>query len=62
VHKSSELPNEEFKREVNRYLTGKETEPWDIIYFKLYKSQLDVVERALEIAALMLPTRSLSAR
>jgi hypothetical protein len=39
---------------VERYLTGKETEPWEIIYFKLYKSQLPVVERALEIAALML--------
>jgi hypothetical protein len=39
---------------VERYLTGKETEAWEIIYFKLYKSQLPVVERALEIAALML--------
>ena len=54
VHKAKELPKEEFKREVERYLTGKETEPWEIIYFKLYKSQLSVVERALEIAALML--------
>src|SRR5271157_5722747 len=51
VHKARELPKEEFKREVERYLTGKETEPWEIIYFKLYKSQLSVVERALEIAA-----------
>jgi hypothetical protein len=54
VHKAKELPEEEFKREVERYLTGKETEPWEIIYFKLYKSQVPVVERALEIAALML--------
>ena len=54
VHKAKELPKEEFKREVERYLTGKETEPWEIIYFKLYKSQVPVVERALEIAALML--------
>ena len=54
VHKAKELPREEFKREVERYLTGRETEPWEIIYFKLYKSQLPVVERALEIAALML--------
>jgi hypothetical protein len=56
VHKAKELPREEFKREVERYLTGKETEPWEIIYFKLYKTQLPVVERALEIAALMLGT------
>jgi hypothetical protein len=54
VHKAKELHKEEFKREVERYLTGKETEPWEIIYFKLYKSQVPVVERALEIAALML--------
>src|SRR5580700_109111 len=54
VHKAKELPKEEFRREVDRYLTGKEAEPWEIIYFKLYKSQLAVVERALAIAALML--------
>jgi hypothetical protein len=54
VHKAKELPKEQFRREVERYLTGKETEPWEIIYFKLYKSQLSVIERALEIAALML--------
>ena len=54
LHKAKELPKEEFKREVERYLTGQETEAWEIIYFKLYKSQLPVVERALEIAALML--------
>jgi hypothetical protein len=54
VHKAKELPREEFRREVDRHLTGKEVEPWEIIYFKLYKSQLPVVERALETAALML--------
>jgi hypothetical protein len=56
VHKAKELPKEQFKREVERYLTGKETEAWEIIYFKLYKGQLPVVEHALEIAALMLGT------
>ena len=54
LHKARELPKEEFKREVERHLTGRETEPWEIIYFKLYKTQLPVVERALETAALML--------
>jgi hypothetical protein len=54
VHKAKELPKEQFRREVERYLTGKETEPWEIIYFKLYKSQLPVVERALETTAMML--------
>jgi hypothetical protein len=54
VHKASTMPREEFKREVDRYLTGKETEPWEILYFKAYKSQLPVIEQALETAALML--------
>jgi hypothetical protein len=56
VHKAQALPKEEFKREVERHLTGKETEAWEIVYFKLYKSQLPVVEKALETAGLMLGT------
>jgi hypothetical protein len=56
LHKAQQLPKEEFKREVERHLTGKETEPYEIIYFKLYKSQLPLVEQALETAALMLGT------
>ena len=54
LHKAKELPKEEFKREVDRHLTGRDTEPWEIIYFKFYKSQLPVIEQALETAALML--------
>ncbi len=49
-------PRKSSKWEVERHLTGKETEAWEIIYFKLYKSQLAVVEQALETAALMLGT------
>ena len=54
LHKARELPKEGFKGEVERHLTGKETEAWELIYFKLYKSQLPVVEKALEAAGLML--------
>jgi hypothetical protein len=54
LHKARELPKEEFKREVDKHLTGKDTEPWEILYFKAYKSQLPVIEQALEAAALML--------
>jgi hypothetical protein len=54
VHKAKELPKEEFKREVERHLTGQEAEPWEMLYFKVYKSQLAVIEQALETAALML--------
>jgi hypothetical protein len=54
LHKANELPKEEFKREVERHLTGHETEPWELIYFKLFKSQLPVIEQALETAARIL--------
>jgi hypothetical protein len=50
------MSKEGFKSEVQRHLTGKDTEPWEIIYFKLYKSQIPVVEEALATAALMLGT------
>ena len=56
MHKARELPKEDFKGEVERHLTGKETESWERIYFKLYKSQLHVIEKALETAGLMLGT------
>jgi hypothetical protein len=54
MHKARSLPKEEFKREVERHLTGKDSEPYEMVYFKLYKSQLGVVEQALETAARML--------
>jgi len=54
LHRAKELLKEQFRREVERELTGKETEPHEIIYFKLYKSQIPVVEQAIETAALML--------
>ena len=54
LHKAQVLPKEEFKREVERHLTGQETESWEMLYFKMYKSQLAVIEQALETASLML--------
>ncbi len=56
LHKARSLPKDEFKPEVEKELTGRETEPWEIIYFKLYKTQIPVVEQAIETAALMLGT------
>jgi hypothetical protein len=56
LHKAKELPKEGFKVEVERYLSGKETEPWEIMYFKVYKSQLNVIEKALATAGMMLGT------
>ena len=56
LHKAREMPKEQFRRAVEKELTGRETEPHEIIYFKIYKSQIPVVEQALETAALMLGT------
>jgi hypothetical protein len=33
------MPKEQFKQKVEKELTGLATEPWEIIYFKLYQSQ-----------------------
>jgi len=41
---------------VEKELTGKETEPSELIYFKVYKSQISVIEQAIETAARMLGT------
>jgi hypothetical protein len=48
------MTKEQFKQEVEKELTGRETEPWKVIYFKLYQSQSPVIERAIETASLML--------
>ena len=54
LHKARELSKEDFQQAVERELTGKITEPWEIVYFKLYQSQMPIIERAIETAALML--------
>jgi hypothetical protein len=54
LHKARELPKEDFRREVEKELTGKEEEPSELIYFKVYKSQTPVIEQAIETAARML--------
>jgi len=37
MHKARSLPRDQFKAEVERELTARETEPTEIIYFKIYK-------------------------
>jgi len=54
LHKARSLPKEQFKQEVEKHLTGKETEPTELIYFKVYRSQIAVIEQAIEAAAMML--------
>jgi hypothetical protein len=56
LHKARKLPKEDFRREVEKELTGKEEEPSELIYFKVYRSQVPVIEQAIETAARMLGT------
>ena len=56
LHKARSMQTEVFKREVEKHLSGRDTEPWELLYFKVYKSQLQVIEQALETAGLMLGT------
>jgi hypothetical protein len=53
LHKAKTTPTQQFKEEVEKYLTGS-SEPSELIYFKVYKSQAPVIEEALETAARML--------
>lgn len=53
LHKAKELPKEQFKDEIEKCLTGN-SEASDLVYFKLFKSQIPVVEEALEVTARML--------
>ena len=53
MHKARQMPKDEFRREVEKELTGKDSEPSELIYFKVYKSQVPVIEQAIETAAVM---------
>jgi hypothetical protein len=54
VHKARTMPRAEFQREIEKALNGADSEPTELIYFKVYKSQIPVIEQAIEVAALML--------
>ena len=56
VHKAQVMPREEFQREIEKALKGHAIEPWEILCFKFYKSQIPVIERAIDTAGLMLGT------
>ena len=54
LHRARHMPKAEFQREVEKELTGKDSEPSELIFFKVYRSQIPVIEQAIETAALML--------
>jgi hypothetical protein len=56
VHKAKSCHENRSNVKSSGILQGKIRRSWEIIYFKLYKSQLSVVEKALETAGLMLGT------
>jgi hypothetical protein len=56
LHKAKESTKQQLKEEVYKYFTGEDYEPYEMVYFKLYESQLPVVERALYVASRMVGT------
>ncbi len=54
LHRAQTMPKDQFRHEVEKHLTGKDSEPTELLYFKIYRSQLPVIEQALETAARML--------
>ena len=39
---------------MEKELTGQDSEPSELVYFKVYRSKIPVIEQAIETAALML--------
>jgi hypothetical protein len=56
LHKAKESTKQELKEEVYKHFTGEDYEPYEMVYFKLFESQLPVVERALYVASRMVGT------
>ena len=56
LHRAKESTKQELKEEVYRYFTGEDYEPYEMVYFKLYESQLPTVERGLYVASRMAGT------
>jgi hypothetical protein len=54
LHRARTMKKEDFKDEVERHINGVAPEPHELLYFKVYKSQLKVIEQGLETAAMML--------
>ncbi len=53
LHRAQTSTKQELKEEVYKYFTGQDYEPYEMVYFKLYESQLPTIERALYIASRM---------
>jgi len=56
LHRAQASTKQELKEAVHKYFTGEDYEPYEMVYSKLFESQLPVVGRALYVAARMLGT------
>ena len=56
LHRAKGSTKQELKEEVYKYFSGQDYEPYEMVYFKLYESQLPIVERALYIGSRMVGT------
>ena len=56
LHTAKQSTKQELKEAVHKYFTGEDYEPYEMVYFKLFESQLPVLERALYVAARMVGT------
>ena len=56
LHRARESTKQELKEEVYKYFTGEDYEPYEMVYFKLYESQLPIIERALYVSSRMVGT------
>ena len=56
LHTAKQSTKQELKEAVHKYFTGEDYEPYEMVYFKLYESQLPVLERALYVASRMVGT------
>jgi len=54
VHKAAQWGGRSSRGRWEKELTGRDAEPSELIYFKVYKSQAPVIEQTIDTAALML--------
>ena len=56
LHTAKQSTKQELKEAVHKYFTAEDYEPYEMVYLKLFDSQVPVVERALYVASRMVGT------
>ena len=60
LHMAKQTIKQVLKEAVHKYFTGEDYEPYEMVYFKHYDSQLPVLERALYVASRMVGTEKVA--